>query len=470
MFYHVSLLLVKNKCTFIVHCGPGGTNGQWMKIPGAGYNAGLGASAGSNTKGYGAGVPNRFGAKPGYGTGGYTVPINGYGAGLGYPNAGEPQQPIYSQGANLAAAGYVKGNSYPDLGHGVPTMNAKSGGGLQAPYNGAPAVPAALDGVGQPEQQPAGLGPNGKKGPVYGGMEGLLYGGPTGMGPEKSNAKYGIGGLQFGGSPQTGTNGGGYGVYEPTADLKSGKYGGANTGGGVPGQYGYGGLPNIGHLLSRGSNGHMAGKYGYGGMPHEVQPVGFVPQLQYPGAGQNGPGASPYQSGPLGFGPNVNYGGGDASYGPQGLVGEGKSAGKNVDNQGLHQSQPLESASERRSVGGDPTLSRAVDGEGMANNKYENVGYISGRKLQPEVISLPAAPTPVPMGSDDLRGAGGLSFDSADADQQSAARGSAQPDDPEQMPRQLHIQQRLKLHLHPQGSKNGKYDLNGFFGNSGYQG
>ncbi|XP_061562665.1 elastin-like isoform X4 [Phycodurus eques] len=235
-----------------------------MKIPGTGYNAGLGALAGSNTKGYGAGVPNRFGAKPGYGTGGHTVPINGYRAGLGYPNAGKPQQPIYSQGANLAAAGYVKGNSYPDLGHGVPTMNAKSGGGLQVPYNGAPAVPAALDGVGRPEQQPAGLGPNGIKGPVYGGMVGLLYGGPTGMGPEKSNAKYGIGGLQFGGSPQTGTNGVGnygYGVYEPTADLKSGKYGGTNTGGGVPGQYGYGGLPNIGHLLGRGSNGHMAGKY-----------------------------------------------------------------------------------------------------------------------------------------------------------------------------------------------------------------
>ncbi|CAK6970984.1 spidroin-2-like [Scomber scombrus] len=64
-------------------CGPSGVpNGQWMKIPRPGYNAGAGASAGTKTKGYGAGagVPNRFGAKTnGYGTGaaGYS---NGRGA------------------------------------------------------------------------------------------------------------------------------------------------------------------------------------------------------------------------------------------------------------------------------------------------------------------------------------------------------------------------------------------------------
>ncbi|KAM9773266.1 calymmin isoform 2-T2 [Syngnathus typhle] len=424
-------------------CGPGGPNGQWMKIP---RPAG---AAGTNTKGYGAGagVPNRFGIKPGYAN-------NGYG-GFGYPSAG--QQPIYRPEANLGGAGYVKGNAYPgnagpgehsqagypngevagvqpnyaNLGHSVPTSDAKSGGGVQVPYNGPP---AGVDGSNQPEPQPVGLGPNGKQGPVYGGMEGLPYGGQAGMGPEKANAKFGIGGLQFGGNPQTLNNGGGYG--------------------------------GIGHLLGLGNNGHMAGKYGYGRMPHDVQPVGFAPQLQSPGAGQYGPAGLPYQSGPLGFGPNVNYGGGDAFVGPQGHGGEGKPAGKH-DNLAHHQGQPLQSASDGRS--GSPYDSQPAPAE----NTNENMGYISGTKLQPEVISLPAAPSPLPLDSgftparaddlsSDLTGAGGLAFNPG------AGRDPEQPDDPEQMPRQLHIQQQLKLHFHPQGPKNAKYDLNGFFGNSGY--
>ncbi|XP_077407079.1 uncharacterized protein LOC144038435 [Vanacampus margaritifer] len=449
-----------------------------MKIP----RPGASMSAGTNTKGYGAGagvVPNRFGANPGYGAGGYAGPNHAYGAGIGYRNAGKPQQPIHRQGANLGGAGYVKGNSHPgyagpgdnlkagysngyvaggqpdyaNLGHGVPTSDAKSGGGVQVPYNGAP---AGVDGANQPEPQPAGLGPNGKQGPVYGGMDE----GQPGMGPEA--AKYGIGGLQFGGNPQTGNNGG----YGPAADVTPGKYGAVNMGGGVTGQYGYGGVPNIGHFLGLNSNGHMAGKYGYGRTPQEVQPVGFVPQLNSPGAGQYGPGALPYQSSPLGVGPNVNYGGG----------GEGTPTGKHVDNSGLHPGQPFQSAPDARSgspyesqpaesanVGGDPNLSRV--GEGMANNKYGNVGYISGSKLQPEDSDFTPARTD-DLNSDLTGGAGGLSFNP------DAARGSEQqqPDDPEQMPRQLHIQQQLKLHFHPQGSKNAKYDLNGFFGNGGYQG
>ncbi|XP_077359601.1 calymmin [Festucalex cinctus] len=447
-------------------CGPGGPNGQWMKIPRPGYGAG-------------ADVLNRFGTHPGYGAGGYAGPNHAYGA-------------VYRQGANLGGAGYVKGNSYlgnagpgdslkagysngyvagvqPDyanLGHGVPASDAKSaGGGVQVPYNGVDVLISTGANQPEPEPEPAGLRPNGKQGRVYGGMEGLPYGGQPGMGPEK--AKYGIGGLQFGGNPQTGNNGGN-GIYGPAADV-------------IPGRYGYGSIPNTGHLLGLVNNGHMAGKYGYGKMPQELQPVGFVPQLKSPGTGQyvpSGPGALPYQSSPLVIGPNMNYGGG----------GEGKPAGKHVDNLGLlHQGQPLQSASDSRSgspyesqpgtaentnVRGDPNLSRAS--ESMANNNYENVGYISGSKLQPEVISLPAVPSPWPLDSafmparmddrnSDLTGAG-LAFN------HDTARGSEQPDDPEQRPRQLHIQQQLKLHIHPQGSKNDKYDLNGFFGNGGYQG
>nr|XP_057918643.1 calymmin [Doryrhamphus excisus] len=473
-------------------CGPGGAGGQWMKIPRPGYNAGAGASAGSHTKGLGAGagVANRFGANPnGYGAGGYTGPRNGYGAG-------------YRQGAYLGGTGYGEGNSYAgnagysdgvnskagfpkaygagvqpsyaSLGQGVPTADAKSGGGMQVPYAGAT---AGLDGASHPQPQSAGLGANGKQGLIHG-MDGLPYGGQTGMGTEKANAKYGIGGLQFGSNPLVGNYG--YDIYGPAADVKAGKHGGAGMGG-LPaaGQYGYGGFPN---LLGFSTNGKMAGKYGYGRMPHEAQPVRFGPQVKSPSTGNYGPVGSTYQSGPLGFAPSVNYDGSDGSYVPQGvgLGVEGKPAEK-YDNQGAPLSQALESASESKTVEGVPTLSRAGEGEGLANNKFENVGYISGSKLQPEVVSLPAAPTPssavdsslTPGGTDDLSsdltGAGGLIYDSTGAGH-NQARESEQPDEAEQLPRQIHIQQHLKLHFHPQGSKNANHDLNGFFGNSGYKG
>ncbi|XP_067432811.1 uncharacterized protein [Thunnus thynnus] len=539
-----------------------------MKIPRPGYNAGAGASAGTKTKGYGAGAgaPNRFGAKSnGYGAGaaGY---LNGGGAkasepSLGYPYAGKPKQPGYGQGAYLGA-GYGNGNSYggnaglgqaksksgygngygagvqPDyasLGQGVPTADGKSGGGRQIPYNGAPVVPAGLDGMSQFEPQSAGFGPNGKLGSTYGGMGGLPFGGQTlGMGAEKSNTKYGIGGLQFGGNPlSTGNNGAGkygYGAspYGPAGDGKSsGKYGGVGASmGGDPAltKYGYGGFPNGGQLLGLGSNGNAGGKYGYGRMPYEAQPVGLSPEAK--SAGKYGTAASQYQPEPLGFGHNGKYGGSEVPYAPQalGFGGEAKSPGQ-YDNQGLFQPQPLESASEGKSGGeyvraslpheplplepgtagksymkGEvPTPAIAAEGEEMAIDRYENVGYINGQ-VQPEVVAFPAVPTPGPtlayptvpsylpvessLMPDVVHGAGAedlpdpvntasLTLDSAPAtEMQAAAQAPEQPDDvpPQQLPRQIHIQQHLKLHFHPQGAKNGKYDLNGFFGNSGYQG
>ncbi|XP_070847183.1 spidroin-1-like [Chaetodon trifascialis] len=549
-------------------CGPSGLpNGQWMKIPRPGYNAGASASSGTNTKGYGAGAgapkgygakPNRFGAsaggqsngggakanKAGYGAGGYTVPglSNGYGAGLGYPYAGKPQQPGYGQGAYLGAgygnrnshggitglgetskskSGYGNGNGYsagvqPDyasLGQGAATANGKSGGAKQIPYSGAPAVPAGLDGMGS-----------------------LPFGGqPLGMGAEKSNTKYGIGGLQFGGQPvSAGTNGAGhYGYggspYGPAGDNKSsGKYGGlgASMGGDpAPGKYGYGGFPNGGQLLGLGSNGNTAG---YGRMPYEAQPAGLAPEAK--STGKYGLAGSPYQPEPLGLGPSGKltgkYGGSEVPYAPQalGFGSEAKSSGK-YDNQGPYQPQPLESASEARSGGeydtaglsyeplplepesagksyvkGEvPTPAIAVESDEMSIDRYENVGYINGQ-VQPEVVAFPAAPTPSPTlaypsvpsylpmessytpdvvpgaGVEDLpdpAGTASLGFDSAAA---TGTHGEAQvpeqADDllQQQLPRQIHIQQHLKLHFHPQGAKNNKYDLNGFFGNSGYQG
>ncbi|XP_056221963.1 spidroin-1-like [Seriola aureovittata] len=536
-----------------------------MKIP----RPGAGASTGTKTKGYGAGAgaPNRFGAKPngygagaegysngggakankpGYGTGGYTVPglSNGYGAGR-YPYAGNPKQPAYGQGAYLGAeygngnsyggalseagkskSGYGNGNSYsagvqPDyasLGQGVPTADAKSGGARQIPYNGAPVVPAGLDGISQFEPQSVGLGPNGKLGSMYGGMGDLPFGAQTlGMDAKKSNAKYGIGGLQFGGQPlSTGTNGAGKygyggGPYGPAGDGKS------------SGKYGYGGFPNGGQLLGLGSNGNTAGKYGYGRMPYEAQPAGLSPEAK--STGEYGLAVSQYQPEPLGLNGQVpsKYGGSEVPYAPQalGFGGDAKSSGK-YGNQGAYRSQPLESASEGRSAGEyDPAglpyeslplepdspgksyvkgelPTPAVEGEGMSVDRYENVGYINGH-VQPEAVAFPAAPTPSPTlaypsvpsylpvesftpdvvpgaGVEDLpdpAGTASLGLGSAPATEtQGVVQVPEQPDDlpQQQLPRQIHIQQHLKLQFHPQGAKNGKYDLNGFFGNSGYQG
>ncbi|XP_069374230.1 spidroin-1-like [Paralichthys olivaceus] len=532
-----------------------------MKIPRPGYNEGAGAS-GSKTKGYGAGagVPSTYGAKPngygagagaggfsngggtkankpGYGAGSYPVPglSNGHGAGFRFPYAGNPKQPGYGHGA-YPGAGYGNGNSYggygngysagvqPDfasLGQGFPTADAKSGGAAQVPYNGAPVVPDGLDGI----SQPAGLGPNGKLGSMYGGMGGLPFGGQKhGMGAAKSNAKYGIGGLQFGGQPLgTGQYGYGGGPYGHTGDGKSaGNYGGLGAGMGgepAPGQYGHTGFPNAGQLLGLGSNGNIAGKYGYGRMPYEAQPAGLSPEVK--STGQYGFPASPYQPEHLGLGHNAKlsspYGGGEVPYTPQalGFGGEAKSAGK-YGNQGAYHSQPLESASEGRSVGdyeaaglpyeslpSEPdspgksyvkgelqTPVAAVESEGMS---YDNVGYINGH-VQPEAptagpdLAYPSVPSHLPeeasfapdvapgAGVEDLPESAGAAdpvLDSAAATEtHGVMEGPEQSEDllQEQLPRQIHIQQHFKLHFHQQGAKDRKYDLNGFFGNSGFQG
>ncbi|XP_051795940.1 calymmin [Acanthochromis polyacanthus] len=408
---------------------------------------------------------------------------------------------------------------YASLGQSVPTAEGKSGGTGQIPYNGAPVVPAGLDGVSQFEPQSAGFGPNGKLGGMYGGMGGLPFEGQTlGMGAEKSNAKYGIGRLQFGGQPaSTGMNGAGkYGYggspYGSAGDGKSsGKYGGFGAGTGshpAAGKYGYGGYPNGGQLLGLGNNGNPAG---YGQLPYEAQPAGLSPPAK--SAGQYGLAGSPYQPEQLGLGNNGKltgkYGGGEAGYVPQtlGYGGEAKSSGK-YNNQGAYQPQPLESTAEDTAGLSYEPLPPEPESAGKSYVKGEvptpalaaevNVGYINGQ-VQPEVAAFPA-PTPSPGLADpsvlaylpiedsftpdvgprpdvqDLPNPVDTTspiYDSAPAtEKQGEAQGPEQPDDLEQqqLPRQIHIQQHLKLHFHPQGTKNNKYDLNGFFGNSGYQG
>ncbi|XP_076008114.1 uncharacterized protein LOC143002062 [Genypterus blacodes] len=542
-------------------CGPSGVpNGQWMKIPRPGYNAGAGAAAGTHTKGYGAGAggyPNGGAGrapKPGYGAGvgGFVPGVpglgNGYGAGFGNPYAGKPQQPIYGQGAYLGA-GYGNGNAYgggahskdnagqaeagkpkpgygngygagvqPDyanLGQGVHAGEGKSGGARQMPYNGAPIVPAGLDGTSQVDPQAAALGPNGKLGSMYGGMGTLPFGGQTlGMNTEKSQAKYGIGGLQFGGHPlgfgppAAGTYGYGGSPYGPAGEGKPhGKYGGPGAGGG----YGYGEIPHGG----LGTNEKSAGKYGYGRMPYEAQTLGLGPEGKYGVAG------SPYEPEQVGLGQNGKlpgkYGGGGAPYAPQGLGfgGQGIPAGAYVD-QGAYKSQPLESGpvgeidtaalpyeplpvdpeTAGTSHGEEKAPAITVEGEGTADARYENAGYINGH-MQPEVVAFPAAQTLSPAlahpsayvpdasflpdtpqvadGQDLPDPVGTASLDLAPgpaAQTQATPLMFEQPDglQTQQLPRQIHIQQHLKLHFHPRGGKDSKYDLNGFFGNSGYQG
>nr|XP_040032036.1 calymmin isoform X25 [Gasterosteus aculeatus aculeatus] len=474
-------------------CGPSGVpNGQWMKIPRSGYKAG--ASTGTNIKGYGAaaGVPNRYDAKPNSygGGGGYTAPGHGNGYGnLGYPFAGKPKPPGYGQGAHLGAG---NGNSYKGNGNGYSAdvqpdyaslgqgANGKSGVARQMPYNGAPVDAAGIDGMSQFEPQSAGLDPNGKLGSMYGGMGGSPTGGQTlGMGAENYNTKYGIGGLQFGEQPlSTETNGPGkYGFggspYGPAGDATYGGVGAGMGGEPAPQQYGYGGFPDGGQLLA--SNGNTAGKYGYGRMPYEAQPA---PEAI--STGQYGLPGSSYQSelpGQRGMLPG-KYGAGEVPYAPQtlGFMSEATPFGE-YENQRPYESQALESASESRSGG-----------------QHENNGYINGQ-VRPEVVELPATPTPSPPPAppsvtshrpadsfghtlaadvEDPPEPAGLASDSAPAaETEGVAQESERADDLQQqlqLPRQIHIQQHLKLHFHPQGEKNNKHDLNGFFGNSGYQG
>ncbi|KAF0025398.1 hypothetical protein F2P81_022279 [Scophthalmus maximus] len=410
------------------------------------YNAGAGASTGMNTKGYGAGagVPNTYGAKPnGYDASAGGTPNGGASKpALRYPYAGNPEQPgnAHAGEAGKSKSGYGNGYSagvqpdYASFGQGVPTADAKSGGARQVPYNGAPVVPAGLDGISQFEPQSAGLGPNGKLGSMYGGMGGLPFGGQKlGMGAEKSSAKY-----------------------------------------------------------------------GYGRMPYEAQPAGLNPEVK--STGTYGLAGSPYQPEPLGLGHNgklTSQYGNQGSYQSQPLESayEGRSGGE-YDTAGLpYESLPSEpdSAVKSYAKGGVPTPATAVEGEGMSVDRYDHLGYIYGH-VQPEVVAFPAAPTPSPTmaypsgpsylpeeasftpdvlpgaGAEDLpdpAGTASLDLDSAPATEtHGVIQLPEQPDDllQEQLPRQIHIQQHLKLHFHPQGEKNGKHDLNGFFGNSGYQG
>ncbi|KAM4524094.1 calymmin [Odontesthes bonariensis] len=506
--------------------GNGGTKGL---MQGYGNAAGVSNGYGAKPNGYGGprggamrpqpgygngAVPNGHGSKPnGYGAAAGTGVFKGYGAqsnGYGTMQNGKgqtfqgadvsngksykgrvpsPQQQAEAAVENVSSQHVITEGEVPDVPEptsGLLVMVTQEKYQKLPPYvpqginyKQTPLIheatpepvsvhPEARDSDHAPEPEPAPMGPRdkGQKGATSGPAPVVPQSNPV---PEAEAETGGNQELLFNGAPVVPAGLDDYGVnpYVPAGDGKS------------PGKYGYGGFPNGGQLLS--GNGNMPGKYGYGRIPYEVQQAGLSPEAK--SAGQ--------------------YGGGEVPYAPQTHgFGGGARSGK-YDKQGPYQSQPLESATEGTTglthealphepdsagkpyVKGEvPTPALAVEGEGLPIDRYENAGYINGQ-VQPEAPTLSTTlahqfvpvesftPDMVPVDVQDLHdpeGTASLLGSAPVTDTQGEAQEQKQPDDLHELPRQIHIQQHLKLHFHPQGAKNGKYDLNGFFGNSGYQG
>ncbi|XP_042591133.1 calymmin isoform X7 [Cyprinus carpio] len=405
-------------------CGPGGRpNGQWVKLPspGSGYPNGKGEV--SSQPGFGAGI----GGYPAHGIN------NGYKAGYeGYGN--KFNKPAGSQGG-----------------------------------------------------QPIGFGSKGK-----------------------SRAKYGIGGLPFGShngyqtnpSGQYGNEGQRYGAkpYNPQA----------------LGKHGYGSLPYNSQPLLPESVAKSSGKYDFGGLPYNGQPLGYGGDKSSGKYGQKGLhyGGQPFDLRPDAM--SVNYGSPESLYNPESLSlsGDAKSAkygnpavsyellGPVTDGQSVEENRSLEALHQGPEIDGHKSIDQFGDGEvpphpdtpgaGEANaqsiNKYGTGDYTDGR-VQPEVVSFPGVPTvgPAPhipaVTSFDttLDGSSLAPVSVPDVSAVSEVPVSATFPQPElptlkqqpAPPQQIHIQQHLKFHFQPQGNsqtgKEGKYKLNGFFGNK-YQG
>ncbi|XP_065098873.2 calymmin [Paramisgurnus dabryanus] len=286
------------------------------------------------------------------------------------------------------------------------------------------------------------------------GPQGML---PKGLGSKgKSQTKYGIGGRAFGGSP----NG-----YQKNP---FGKYG--NDG------LQYGNKPY-----------NAGGTYGFGSLPYNNQHFGHGGDKF---SGKHGNPAVPYEF----FGP----------------VTDGQSVDESRNLEALHQGPQIDGQKSIDHFGEEevppqpnqPAILAAVDQPVKSTDKYET-GHYANEKIQPEVVSFPAAPTegPVPdvpaitsFDSAHLSTGSSLSpegsplalfpvpVESAVSDVVSEVSTSPLPPQPElptfmlqpAPPQQIHIQQHMKFHFHPQGKsqtggKEGKYHLNGFFG-SKYQG
>ncbi|XP_037400173.1 calymmin [Pygocentrus nattereri] len=462
-------------------CGPGGVPGQWTKLPNPGF-------------GPGAWYPNSGGAKA------TKSGLGGYGT--------KPKQPDYANGqVLLPVTGYGYGNGPAGLSEtvkGIPGNGYQpaTGGTGQLPYNGAPIVPAGLDGTSQIQPQTAELGPEAKSGGAYGtqplvGSEG------------KSQTKYGIGGLPFAGLPMGygldpyGSYGNPY-VAQPYAPKPAGKYGvpynpkplGLSVDPKSMGKYGIGGLPYGGQHLGPGSKAKSSGKYGsqlgMGGLPYGGQPLNLGPDAGK--SGKYGQPAMPYAPESISFGGEAKLAG---KYDQPALPFDSGLVGPVTDGQSVAQpALPYEALPPGPEIDGMKSVDQFGEGEippqpdaalvhgfGEGDAKSAGTGsYISGG-IQPEAISFPAAPTAGP--SPALAGSASLPLVTAalpETGPSSLGPPQAEPPSPQLpslmlqpvTPQQIHIQQKLKVHLHPQGKSwtggtEGKYDLKGFLGN-GYQG
>ncbi|XP_073773457.1 calymmin isoform X6 [Danio rerio] len=332
---------------------------------------------------------------------------------------------------------------------------------------------------------------------------GLQGGPPARLGTKgKSQTKYGIGGLPFGGSP-SGYQSNPYGQYGNDGQ----RYGAKPYNPKAPGKYGYGSLPYNSQAFPE----SVARSPDFGGFPYNGQPLGYGSGKSTGKYGQKGP---QYGGQSLGHGPDAisgKYGSPESLYTPEtvNLGGNAKSTkygnpavsyellGPVTDGQSVEENRSIETLHQGPEIDGQKAVDNFGDGEipphpdvpgaGEANaqstEKYGTEDYNAG-KPQPEAVSFPAVPTVGPAVTSldttlSLDGSSPVPVSVPDAVHEVPVSPILpQPDLPTLMlqpapPQQIQIQQHLKLHFQPhsnsQTGKEGKYKLSGFFGNK-YQG
>ncbi|XP_026133322.1 calymmin isoform X10 [Carassius auratus] len=399
--------------------------------------------------------------------------------GLGQPN-GQVQGAIPSK-PDCGPGGRPNGQwvKLPSPGSGYP--NGKGEVSSQPGIGGYPAhginngYKAGYEGYGNKFNKPA--GPHG--------------GQPIGFGSKgKSPAKYaqnfsGIGGLPFGShsgyqtnpSGQYGNEGQRYGAkpYNPQA----------------LGKHGYGSLPYNSQPLLPESVAKSSGKYDFGGLPYNGQPLGYGSDKSSGKYGQKGLhyGGQPFDLRPDAM--SGKYGNPAVSYELLGPVTDGQSVEENRSLEALHQGPEIDGHKSIDQFGDGevpphPDTPGVEEANAQSINKYGTGDYTDGR-VQAEVVSFPGVPTvgPAPhipaVTSFDTTLDGSSLAPVSDVSAVSEVPFSPTFPHPElptlkqqpAPPQQIHLQQHLKFHFHPQGNsqtgKEGKYKLNGFFGNK-YQG
>ncbi|KAI4889565.1 hypothetical protein NFI96_028064 [Prochilodus magdalenae] len=456
-------------------CGPGGVSGQWTKMPYPGFDPRAWYLNNGGAKASKSG-PGGYGAKPqqpGYANGQGLLPATGYGYGNG--------KALVETDISLLLICALEVMS---------DVSVTAGETGQLPYNGAPIVPAGLDGTSQIQPQTAELGPEAKSGGAYGVPYGTQ---PMDMGSEgKSQGKYaGTGALPFAGSPM-GYGPDPYGNYgnpyaaQPYGPKQGGKYGapynpkplGLSSDPKSYGKYGIGGLPYGGQPLVPGGKAKSSAlsssgaELGTGGLPYGAQPLSLSPDAGK--SGKYGQPAVPYAPEHMTYGGDVKSAG---KYGQQALPYDSGMVGPVTDGQSVDRpALPYEALPPGPEIDGVKSVDQFGEGEippqpdaallqpfgeghirstgpPQDHHRAGPGGNVAGG-LQPEAISFPAAPTADPASLPLVTAvhpeAGASSF---------APLPQAEPPSPQLpslmlqpvTPQQIHIQQQLKVHLHPQG-------------------